>query len=153
MKRIIATSFVLAALTATSGCTRDRPGEPVNQEQLNPASVTDNDDTTSASPDGVATSGVNPNLGGGVGATPDTNDRGTVATDMNVSDTTAGAPSASDRVGESSSAPAREGQLPPNAKVPNAINTPGSHSPDMGAQSTNTATRTTPSASDSGNDM
>lgn len=141
MKRLIATSFILAALTATTGCTRDRAGEPVNNNaDTTPSSVTGAEDTTSATP-------------GGSTAMPDTNDRGTVATDMNVSDTVSGAPSASDRVDERSAAPAREGQLPSSAKVPNAINTPGSHTPDMGAQSTNTATRTTPSATDSGNGL
>lgn len=123
MKRLIATSFILAALTATTGCTRDRAGEPVNNNaDTTPSSVTGYEDTTSAGT-----------------AMPDTNDRGTVATDMSVS--------------ERSAAPARDEQLPSSAKTPNAINTPGSHSPDMGAQGTNTATRTTPSASDTGDGL
>ena len=133
MKRMITLAIVLAAFATTSGCT-DRSDLPVTE-----------------SPADTPVEGVDPNTTGAAGSAgvgmPDTNDRGTVATDMRASSGTSGVfggspdsdsaiPSASD------DATTRSSGVGKIQDAPNAINTPHSHTPDMNAGATDTWTKT-----------
>lgn len=153
MKAIITASFLLAAVAAATGCT-DRRDVPVNNTgDATPSSV------TSDEADRSATTGVadvdNPNATGlPTTGTPDTNDRGTVATDMRVgTGSTPGTGMGSDDVSTSASSAEKMDRASGATNTPNAIGTPNTASPDINANSTDTSTRTTPKASDSGNGM
>lgn len=141
MKRIFTASFLLAAVAAATGCT-DRREVPVNMSgDTTPSSLTSSEaDRSNPDATGLPTA-----------AMPDTNDRGTVATDMRVSGSNG---MGSDDVSTSASSAEKHGRASGAAPTtPNAIGTPNTVTPDINANSTDTSTRTTPKASDSGNGM